>query len=146
MTHLCCDVVDFEGDVVSVVNGPKDQSHGIAEADEDQLFDRSAAFHFEMISAIAYGAPPERQAIYRERLRDIAGFDRARRGPAAKGHHARAAVGGDRARGAPAAGIRPHHRQAGRDGRLRRSPIALCLAALCVSHSPVRPILGKKAR
>ncbi len=27
-----------------------------------------------MISAIAYGAPPERQAIYRERLRDIAGF------------------------------------------------------------------------
>ncbi|HKP27317.1 MAG TPA: NADP-dependent oxidoreductase [Dongiaceae bacterium] len=73
MTHLCCDVVAFEGDVVSVVNGPKDQSRAPAEADEDQLFDRSAAFHFEMISAIAYGAPAERQGIYRERLRDIAG-------------------------------------------------------------------------
>jgi NADPH:quinone reductase len=74
MTHLCCDVVDFEGDVVSVVNGPKDQSHGTAEVDEDLLFDRSAAFHFEMISGIAYGAPPERHAVYRDRLRDIAGF------------------------------------------------------------------------
>jgi NADPH2:quinone reductase len=74
MTHLCCDVIDFEGDVVSVVNGPKDQSHGVAEADEDQLFDRSAAFHSEMISAIAYGAPPERQSVYRRRLEDIAGF------------------------------------------------------------------------
>lgn len=74
MTHLCCDAVAFEGDVVSVVNGPKDQSHGAAEADEDQLFDRSAAFHCEMISAIAYSAPPERQAVYRRRLDDIAGF------------------------------------------------------------------------
>jgi NADPH:quinone reductase-like Zn-dependent oxidoreductase len=74
MTHLCCDVIDFEGDVVSVVNGPKDQSHGVAEADEDQLFDRSAAFHSEMISAIAYGAPPDRLSVYRRRLDDIAGF------------------------------------------------------------------------
>lgn len=74
MTHLCCDVVDFEGDVVSVVNGPKDQSHGTAEADEDLLFDRSAAFHCEMISAIAYAAQPERHGVYRERLLDIAGF------------------------------------------------------------------------
>jgi hypothetical protein len=74
MTLLCCDVVDFEGDVVSVVNGPKDQSHGVAEADEDQLFDRSAAFHSEMISAIAYGAPPAWQSVYSRRLDDIAGF------------------------------------------------------------------------
>lgn len=72
MTHLCCDVVGFEGDVVSVVNGPKDQSHGLAAADEDNLFDRSAAFHFEMISAIAYYAPVERHKIYRRRLKEIA--------------------------------------------------------------------------
>lgn len=72
MTHLCCDVVAFEGDVVSVVNGPKDQSHGDTEADEDNLFDRSAAFHFEMISAIAYGAPAARHAVYGERLREVA--------------------------------------------------------------------------
>ena len=72
MTHLCCDCVEFEGDVVSVVNGPRDQSHGAAEADEDNLFDRSAAFHFEMISAIAYYAPAARHSIYGERLREIA--------------------------------------------------------------------------
>jgi NADPH:quinone reductase-like Zn-dependent oxidoreductase len=72
MTHLCCDAIGFEGDVVSVVNGPKDQSHGLAEADEDNLFDRSAAFHFEMISAIAYYAPASRHTIYRKRLKEIA--------------------------------------------------------------------------
>ncbi len=74
MTHLCCDAIGFEGDVVSVVNGPKDQSHGLAEADEDNLFDRSAAFHFEMISAIAYYGPASRQKVYRERLEEIAGM------------------------------------------------------------------------
>jgi NADPH2:quinone reductase len=71
MTHLCCDVVEFEGDVVSVVNGPRDQSHGVTEADEDNLFDRAASFHFEMISAIAYYAPQARHTIYQERLREI---------------------------------------------------------------------------
>jgi NADPH2:quinone reductase len=71
MTHLCCDAVEFEGNVVSVVNGPKDQSHGQAEADEDQLFDRSATFHFEMISALAYYADPARHAVYQERLTEI---------------------------------------------------------------------------
>jgi NADPH:quinone reductase-like Zn-dependent oxidoreductase len=72
MTHLCCDTVEFEGDVVSVVNGPKDQSHESAEADEDNLFDRSAAFHFEMISALAYYAPVARHGIYGDLLREIA--------------------------------------------------------------------------
>lgn len=72
MTQLCCDTVEFEGDVVSVVNGPKDISHGAAVADEDNLFDRSAAFHFEMISALAYYAPAARHAVYGEQLREIA--------------------------------------------------------------------------
>lgn len=72
MTHLCCDAVDFEGDVVSVVNGPRDETHPRVEADEDNMFDRSAAFHFEMASALAYYAPPTRHKIYGERLREIA--------------------------------------------------------------------------
>ena len=71
MTHLCCDSVEFEGDVVSVVNGPMDQSHGAAEADEDNLFDRAAAFHFEMVSAIACYAPAARHGVYGERLREF---------------------------------------------------------------------------
>ena len=72
MTHLCCDAVEFGGDVVSVVNGPKDQSHGIDEADEDNLFDRSAAFHFELVSGLAYYGPVERQGLYGDQLREIA--------------------------------------------------------------------------
>jgi NADPH:quinone reductase len=72
MTHLCCDTVEFGGDVVSVVDGPKDQSHGPDQADEDQLFNRSAAFHCEMISALAYYGPVERHTIYGERLHEIA--------------------------------------------------------------------------
>lgn len=72
MTHLCCDVVEFGGDVVSVVDGPKDQSHGPDKADEDQMFNRSAAFHFEMISGLAYYGPVARHTIYGERLRAIA--------------------------------------------------------------------------
>ena len=72
MTHLCCDAVEFEGDVVSVVNGPRDETHPRPEANEDDMFDRSAAFHFEMASALAYYAPPIRHKIYGERLREIA--------------------------------------------------------------------------
>lgn len=72
MTHLCCDAVEFEGDVVSVVNGPRDETHPRPEANEDDMFDRSAAFHFEMASALAYYAPPARHKIYGERLREIA--------------------------------------------------------------------------
>ena len=72
MTHLCCDTVEFGGDVVSVVDGPKDQSHGPDQADEDNLFDRSAAFHFEMTSGLANYGPVERHGIYGDQLREIA--------------------------------------------------------------------------
>ena len=72
MTHLACDTVEFGGDVVSVVDGPKDESHGSDQADENQMFNRSAAFHFEMISGLAYYGPVERHTIYGERLREIA--------------------------------------------------------------------------
>jgi hypothetical protein len=36
------------------------------------LFNRSAAFHSEMISALAYYGPVERHTVYGERLREIA--------------------------------------------------------------------------
>jgi NADPH:quinone reductase len=71
MTHLCCDAVGFEGDVVSIVNGPMDQSHGTDKADEDNLFDKAAAFHFELCSAVAYYAPVARHTIYGDLLREL---------------------------------------------------------------------------
>lgn len=51
MTGLCCDIVDFEGHVISIVQGPRDDSHPPEEDDENRLFNRSAAFHFVMTSA-----------------------------------------------------------------------------------------------
>lgn len=64
MTSLCCDVVDFEGIVVSIVKAPKDNSHGPAEADEEALFRKSAAFHFELVFALAEYARQERRLQY----------------------------------------------------------------------------------
>jgi NADPH:quinone reductase-like Zn-dependent oxidoreductase len=72
MTHLACDAVGIQGDVVSIVNGPMDQSHGADTADEDVLFDKSAAFHFELCSAPAYAAPEAPHWIYRDQLRELA--------------------------------------------------------------------------
>lgn len=71
MTHLCCDTVEFEGDVVSIVNGPMDASHDAATADEDILFDKSAAFHFMLTSALANHAPAARHTIYGDQLREL---------------------------------------------------------------------------
>ncbi|MGH6892559.1 MAG: quinone oxidoreductase family protein [Dongiaceae bacterium] len=71
ITHLCCDTVEFEGDVVSIVNGPSDASHDAATADEDILFDKSATFHFELLSALVYCAPAARHTIYGDQLREV---------------------------------------------------------------------------
>jgi NADPH:quinone reductase-like Zn-dependent oxidoreductase len=72
MTNLCCDVVGFEGQVVSIVNGPKDASRDVAIADEDGLFNKSATFHFQLVYALAEYAPPDRQSIYAQQLNALA--------------------------------------------------------------------------
>jgi NADPH:quinone reductase len=51
MTGLCCDIVDFEGHVASIVQGPRDASRPPEEDDENRLFNRSATFHFVLLSA-----------------------------------------------------------------------------------------------
>jgi NADPH:quinone reductase-like Zn-dependent oxidoreductase len=71
MTGLCCDSVDFDGDVISIVNGPRDDSHPVEEDDENRLFNRSAAFHFVMTSALATYGPPEAWPVYRRQLTDL---------------------------------------------------------------------------
>jgi NADPH2:quinone reductase len=72
MTGLCCDIVDFEGHVISIVNGPRDDSHPPEEDDENRLFNRSAAFHFVMISALATYGPPNAWAVYGRQLAALA--------------------------------------------------------------------------
>ncbi|HEV8190356.1 MAG TPA: zinc-binding dehydrogenase, partial [Ktedonobacterales bacterium] len=64
MTGLCCDVVDFEGHVISIVQGPRDDSHPPEEDDENRLFNRSAAFHFVMASVRGTFGSPETWPVY----------------------------------------------------------------------------------
>jgi NADPH2:quinone reductase len=72
MTGLCCDVVDFEGHVISIVQGPRDDSHPPEVDDENRLFNRSAAFHFVMASARGNFGDPESWPMYRRQLAALA--------------------------------------------------------------------------
>jgi NADPH:quinone reductase-like Zn-dependent oxidoreductase len=72
MTGLCCDIVDFEGHVISIVQGPRDDAHPPEEDDENRLFNRSAAFHFVMTSARGHYGGPETWSIYGDQLRALA--------------------------------------------------------------------------
>jgi NADPH:quinone reductase-like Zn-dependent oxidoreductase len=72
MTHLCCDVVDFGGTVVSIVNGPRPSDDDVSLSDEDILFNKSAAFHFELIFAQTEYAPARTTESYARDLQRIA--------------------------------------------------------------------------
>jgi NADPH:quinone reductase len=72
MTGLCCDIVEFEGDVISIVQGPRDASHPPEEDDENRLFDRSATFHFVLLSARGMFGSPETWPVYGRQLAALA--------------------------------------------------------------------------
>ena len=72
LTGLCCDAVDVEGHVVSIVQGPRDDSHPPEEDDENQLFNRSATFHFVMASARGTFGDPETWSLYGRQLARLA--------------------------------------------------------------------------
>jgi NADPH:quinone reductase-like Zn-dependent oxidoreductase len=71
MTSLCTDVVDVEGHVVAIASGPRDATHGEAENDEDRLFDKSATFHFLLMSARVVLGSSADWAIYAEQLTQL---------------------------------------------------------------------------
>jgi len=68
MTGLCCDIVDFEGHVISIVQGPRDAAHPPEDDDENRLFDRSAAFHFVLLSARGMFGNPDTWSVYERQL------------------------------------------------------------------------------
>jgi NADPH:quinone reductase-like Zn-dependent oxidoreductase len=68
MTGLCCDIVDFEGHVISIVQGPRDASRPPEEDDENRLFNRSATFHFVLLSARGMFGSPETWPVYGHQL------------------------------------------------------------------------------
>jgi len=72
MTGLCCDVVDIEGHVISIVQGPRDDSHPPEQDDENRLFNRSAAFHFVMASVQGTFGAPETWSVYARQLTALA--------------------------------------------------------------------------
>jgi NADPH:quinone reductase-like Zn-dependent oxidoreductase len=72
MTNLCVDAVDYEGQVVSIVNGPRDNAQDVSIADEETLFEKSAAFHFELVFALAEQPDTSRHAIYAAQLGELA--------------------------------------------------------------------------
>jgi NADPH:quinone reductase-like Zn-dependent oxidoreductase len=72
MTRLCCDAVDFGGTVVSIVNGPRVSPIPGELADEDILFNKSAAFHFELLFAQTEYAPDRPTDSYAKDLQRIA--------------------------------------------------------------------------
>ena len=71
MTSLCSDVVDVEGHVVAIASGPRDATHGEAENDEDRLFDKSATFHFLLLSARVVLGSSADWGIYAEQLTQL---------------------------------------------------------------------------
>lgn len=68
MTSLCCDVIEFEGSVISIVSGPKDSSHPKELVDEEMLYSRSAAFHFELVFAQTEYASGKSYETYTQQL------------------------------------------------------------------------------
>jgi NADPH:quinone reductase-like Zn-dependent oxidoreductase len=68
MTRLCCGVIDFDGQVVSIVDGPGKCRLDSEEDMEERLFSRSATYHFVLLSARARTGGPETWSVYREQL------------------------------------------------------------------------------
>jgi NADPH:quinone reductase-like Zn-dependent oxidoreductase len=72
MTGLCCDIVDIKGHVISIVQGPRDASHAPEEDDENRLFNRSATFHFVLLSAQGMFGSPATWMVYGHQLAALA--------------------------------------------------------------------------
>jgi NADPH:quinone reductase len=72
MTSLCCDLVDFDGHVISIVDGPRDALHTGGEHDTDRLFNRSATFHFVLLYARARFAAARTWNMYHQHLTHLA--------------------------------------------------------------------------
>lgn len=68
MTSLCSEVVAVEGHVVAIFSGPRGPIHDEPGSDEDRLFDKSAIFHFLLLSARAALGPPADWGIYAGQL------------------------------------------------------------------------------
>ncbi|MCI0527582.1 MAG: zinc-binding dehydrogenase [Nitrospira sp.] len=68
MKRLCCKVIDFDGQVVSIVEEPEDFTLNVWHGRKSPLFSKSATFHFELLSAPAIFGRPETWKIYRREL------------------------------------------------------------------------------
>ena len=72
MKHLCCNVIDFEGRVVSIVEEPAGFELNVWNARRSPMFTRSASLHFAFLGARAMFGSPETWDIYRTQLEELA--------------------------------------------------------------------------
>lgn len=71
MKQLCCEIIDYDGRVVSIVEEPEDFHLDIWNGRKSPLFIKSATFHFELLSARAMFGGPETWKIYRRELNTL---------------------------------------------------------------------------
>jgi NADPH:quinone reductase-like Zn-dependent oxidoreductase len=71
MKRLCCEVINYDGRVVSIVEEPEDFHLDIWNGRKSPLFIKSATFHFELLSARAMFGSPETWKIYRRELNTL---------------------------------------------------------------------------
>ncbi|MCD6047171.1 MAG: putative oxidoreductase, Zn-binding protein [Gammaproteobacteria bacterium] len=72
MKELCLSLVDFDGDVVTIVEEPKGININIFDGRTSPLFARSASLHFEFLGARAFFGSPDCWQIYHQQLKAIA--------------------------------------------------------------------------
>lgn len=68
MKRLCCEVVDFDGDVVTIVEEPEDFRLYLLSGQRSPMLARSASFHFELLLARARFGPREKWEIFAREL------------------------------------------------------------------------------
>ena len=71
MKQLCCDVIGFDGWVVSIVEEPPGFQLNVWNASRSPLFARSASLHFEFVGARALFGRPETWSVYQRQLNEL---------------------------------------------------------------------------
>jgi len=71
MKRLCCNVADFDGHIVSIVEEPPGFELNVWNARRSPLFARSASLHFEYLGARAVFGGPEDWKVYQTQFAEL---------------------------------------------------------------------------
>ncbi|MCB9850315.1 MAG: alcohol dehydrogenase catalytic domain-containing protein [Phycisphaerales bacterium] len=71
MKRLCCNIVDFDGRIVSIVEEPAGFDLNVFNASRSPLFARSASLHFEYVGARAIFGGPDAWDVYGKQFAEL---------------------------------------------------------------------------